>query len=428
MIYQLMKRDPACQAVAFMALISAVVCILYAASPNLPFPYCFIAAMGALMSRAHQRATRFQAGLPIAGRQLFLARLCSLIAMLWLSAIAGAAAILVAAGFAHSASALTVVEVAAIGTVMIATLQSLRLRELVCPKWLMFVVLFLVILGGPLATMFLPAAPLLVVCALLTTALLIRTWMVIPPSFQIAPARASAGPAPRAVADERSQVHGSRAPAIAWLPVLRSVGTQPRIFALFFYPWLFFATMLGQWIPACFLVMLAWLTASNKSRWLWALPIRPRTLLLAGLTPIFLPLIAGYFAGVLVRSYEAPGLDLRMQILNLAAIIGWTLLAVLFTEFLGWRRFRGISPTVREGVVFVLMIIPVASIALVRKLPMGFDTLAQNVLLRVSSALPGNLLAPATAAALLVAALYWVVEKVFRESEFVCSRPAPQDE
>ena len=104
MIYQLLKRDDGWRMARYFVLGCAVVYPLLGASAMRAALLSTMLGFGATVA-GFQRATRFQAGLPIAARQLFLARLISLLGILWLPALAGVGMMLLVTGTAHAASA-----------------------------------------------------------------------------------------------------------------------------------------------------------------------------------------------------------------------------------------------------------------------------------------------------------------------------------
>src|ERR1035437_1104877 len=92
MIWQLVKRDPLWRNALIGMAVSAVVC------PALPRKFigmlAFLVGMYWLQSQPQRRATDFQAALPIRACDLFLARILSFFALVWLPVARGAALLL----------------------------------------------------------------------------------------------------------------------------------------------------------------------------------------------------------------------------------------------------------------------------------------------------------------------------------------------
>ena len=131
MIWQLVKRDPGWRNALNGAAVSAVAC---------PFvPREFLTMFGVLVamcwfqSLPNVRATLFQAGLPIRVRDLFLARILSLFAAVWLPVAAGAALLLLAGRPVEDAGML--VEIGAGLSVLVLVGQSSRVGEISGSEW-----------------------------------------------------------------------------------------------------------------------------------------------------------------------------------------------------------------------------------------------------------------------------------------------------
>ncbi len=428
MIYQLLKRDEVWRLVPYAVLGCAVVYPLIGASVGRAAFLSVLLGLGAAVA-GFQRATRFQAGLPIAARQLFLTRLLSLLGILWLPPLAGVCMILATTGVAHAASALAVAKAVAVCTLAIAALQSIEVRELTLPRWLIFPVMFLFQAVGLSVTKFAGATPVLAVCLPLIAVLLLRTWRALPKSYQLAPAGNHPRTASASNAAQRAKTTGRFSPAAAWWPVLHSV---------FSWQHLIFLTMLlmvgtsKSWIGPAYCVGMLWLITRQQIRWLWSLPINARALLLTILAPILLTLTGGYFAGPHMAKRHIPVPDLNAQVLNLAATLGLALIIVLCMVLYDWRRLGRVPKWVRALPALLLVGIPsvlpaflmlFAPSTLMKRLP-------QLILERpelISGAIPGGVLGALAASVAALTALYWAVEKVFSESEFAGKPRPPQD-
>jgi len=429
MIYQLLKRDDVWRMTSYLALGCAVVYPLMGASARGAGLLSMLLGLRAALA-SRQRATRFQAGLPIAARQLFLTRVLALLGMLWLPALAGVGMILATTGAAHAASILSVARTVAVWTLMIAALQSVWVRELSLPIWMMGVVVFLFPAAGFVITMSVAATPVVAVCLPLSAALLLRTWRALPKAYQLAPA----GTHPSRVAsvpnvEKRAKTTVRFSPAMAWWPVLHSV--FPPHSPLFF-PYLVPGAMTGQWMLGSFGVGLLWFIARQQSRWLWSLPMNARALLLTILAPILLTLAGCYFAGLHIpKRHPIPVPDLNVQILTLAAILGCALLVVLSMVLYDWRRLCRFPKWVR-ALPALLVGIPVLVTGVIFLLAPSagmkeFARLQRDIVLAILDLIPGGVLGAVAASLATLAALYWAVEKVFSEPEFAGKPRPPQD-
>ncbi|HEU0140057.1 MAG TPA: hypothetical protein VFQ79_10115 [Bryobacteraceae bacterium] len=399
MIHQLIRREPAWKATPWLALASAVA---WSWMPSM-FGFAILVA-GLVAGMPHRHATRLDAGLPIEARDLLLARTFSLMAVIWIPALAGAASIVIVKGF--SASASDPLAAAALGTLIAAVAQALRLKELAGPKWLFFLYFAVNPSGLALLKQLDPLVPL--ICALSGAALFIRAWVTVPPSFQLTnasvnawrPARQERRVAPRA--------------AFRWAPVLRSVCSWQYVF---FVPWMGYATATGQWLFLPFWLVVAWRGPRNKTRWLWALPVGRRALLWTMMGPILAAHVLGYLAGFRFHQRAAGLTETRVIVVTLAAILGYVMLTILLCVLFDWRGFARI-PRRTLHIVFLLLAIIwyLASFALLYFGPEGEEM--RDVLGRVGRTAPMGvpaLIATATAALI---ALYWAIERVFSQPDF----------
>jgi hypothetical protein len=373
--------------------------------------------MGLFVAVPPLRATRFEASLPIAGRDLFLARALSIMAIVWLPAMAGAAAAAIFWGL--SAVAVRALIVATLCTLAAGALQSLRVRELAAPKWTLVAFCALI----PAAVMYVDhhrtSALIPAFCALAGIALLARTWSVVPKSFELAPAKPRAGDGPARPARPARAV----SPRFVWLPVLRSVFTIP--YTYFLFPLL--VVLVGQWLTICFWIVFAWLIARNNTLWLRPLPIRPRVLLIAMVAPILLVLAGGYFAGFHFGRHPRPVPVLAIQALDLGALLGWALAVVLVTALGDWRRLTHISRKVRLIVFGVLMGVPFVGGIGGSVLLHGVDPL-HLAALRLAAALPDNAGIAMALVLAVLGALWLAIEKVFAEGDYADKPRVQKDE
>jgi hypothetical protein len=376
-----------------------------------------------------QRATRFQAGLPIAARYLFLTHLLSLLGALWLPALAGGFMILAATGRAHAAAALAVVEAAAIFTLVIAALQSIRMRELCLPRWLMIVLMVPMPPVSLLVTRYGSATIVFAVSLPLSAVLLLRTWRALPKSYELAPAGTHPGTAAVPKAGQRAKTSVRFLPAVAWRPVLHSLFSARD---LWFLPWILVGAMSGQWLMSSLCTALLWFNTRQRSRWLWSLPIKARALLLTMLVPILFILAAGYFAGLhFPRKHPIPVPDFNLQVLSLGLILGCALLALLCMVLFDWRRLGRFPKWVRAlpALLFIGLpwFVPGVLFLFVPSAMDQFARVQREFPLTLSHAVPGGVFGALAATAATLAVLYWAIEKVSSEAEFANKPRPPQD-
>jgi hypothetical protein len=293
MIFQLIKRDPAWRMAPIVALVVGVVAMLYPSDPRRvnSLTLMFTVVMGcSVQARPHVRATLFEAALPIAGRDLWVARVLSLLALVWLPVLCGVCSALLVRFDGTRAVAL--VEAAAILTAATLALQAVRVRQLAGPRWFYvgWAVLWPV---GFLACYFVAPGVVIGACGLASAAMLIGSWRAVPASFQVAPLEAADSVA---VPENVPDVPVARM-AFAWMPVLRSASWLPAIF----FPCMVAGALFGSWFAffPIFTVQGA-VQTRQRTRWLSALPLSYRRLLLITLVSSVLPIVAGVAVGICI--------------------------------------------------------------------------------------------------------------------------------
>jgi hypothetical protein len=108
-------------------------------------------------------------------------------------------------------------------------------------------------------------------------------------------------------------------------------------------------------------------------------------------------------------------------ILHVAAIIGLTLLFVLFNALFDWRRLRHVRLAVRVGLFSPMF--PVLAIVVCGFCHVELATFLPGV----SRALPGNLAAAVAVAGIALAALYWAVGGGVRVTGLANAEERPQE-
>jgi hypothetical protein len=179
----------------------------------------------------------------------------------------------------------------------------------------------------------------------------------------------------------------------------------------------FFFAASGGWITACgFGLPMLWIGARPRIAWVRTLPIRPCIALWTILTPALLTLALAYLASFHIGRHRPPVPAPRELALNIAAALGWALVVALLCALYDWRPLRHVRMVVRLVPLGALMWAPIVANGLRHKPAEAI--LIPNALLRLSQALPGNLAAVILFAALPLAALGWVVQRVYEEAEY----------
>ncbi len=285
MIWQLVKRDPAWRI--------ALKCVPVAAVAGLALPreamgmFSWLVWMPWLQCQPQRRATGFEAALPIRACDLFLARLLSFLASLWLP-MATFAVVLLLAG-RPVADAVLVMELGAGGSMLVLLALSSRVREIAGSQWAPAISLAIVCAAAWPAWRFLPPAAVLALCAVLSAGLFGNIWRQLPPAFEVLPAKC---------APQGSSRRGGAAPALVWWPVMRAL-FPPRV--LFFLPMILVQLISGQWMYGTAMCMFPIFAALSHTSWVQGLPIRRGGLLAVVVLPCIGPLLLGTFLSSLVE-------------------------------------------------------------------------------------------------------------------------------
>jgi hypothetical protein len=312
MIRQLMKRDPAWLSVPVLTAMSGAFCVLWhflPTSANRSSSLIFVSVFAALPFTAgyaaatQQGDTRFQAALPVTVRQVYLARILSMIGLLWLPFAVSAAVAFAIPNPAVPIAAL--LEFTSLLTLIMVGMQSAGIKGFTIPRGLMNVSGFLWMFGAgavPISGWLsgenkIGFVLVTLLCGLTSAAIFLRTWHTLPESFQTAPLKASP------VAVSVDTVPSRWIPAIPWIPVMRTVFRGNGLELLF----LFTLMLSGALRPYYFTVFAsAWVSARPRIRWLFALPVHPRILLSAILLPLVLTFAGGYLVRVHLPSFPTP--------------------------------------------------------------------------------------------------------------------------
>lgn len=348
--------------------------------------------------------TPYEAALPIAGRDLWLSRLLTLLAMVWLpllSAIAG------------GLPPLTLLAAASLYTVVILGVKKSDLRDLAAARRLNNVVyrivflipLAVIILAKPLKSaqwIVLPsAASVLAICGLASAILFWWNWTSVPKSFQFAPPE----PVPaRSRPQETGKSFLSR--SFIWAPVWQSIFGRSMLILLFFL----WGNIVSQRLWAAGLAV-GWVQVQirGQCRWLLALPASSRKLFGWIALPQIAAILIGFLAAVLIDTGHP--LSARGRLVELAAEVA-VLFALAFLSALpAWRRLSRLR-AVPLGVWILWTPFAIGTIAPAIFLP------TTGAIERLADALPASWLPLASTLAIPVIAAYWLAETAFREQEY----------
>jgi hypothetical protein len=251
-----------------------------------------------MRAQPHRRVTFFEAALPIAARDLLLARFLSLMALIWLPATAVGATLLLSANGAESVFMIAGFA-AIVLTLGMMIVLSTRIQEFAAPVWVALACPVTAAIALVLTLGVKHSVPIPAICAAAAIGLGVLTWRRVPEAFQCAPVGVSA---PRKSA-------GSAAPSIPWWPVIRSLlPWQSAIIVPISLWWV--AT--GMWLFAPMYMMMAYAQVQLTTRWTLALPISRRTMLAMAIIPILFLLGVSGEVGMLA-GYARQGRDLIRQ-------------------------------------------------------------------------------------------------------------------
>lgn len=412
MIYELFTRDPIWKD----ALLGLILCAVLCAVP--PIGGFDVAAlygplfvmMTLFLAMPHRRATHFEAALPIAARDLFLARALCMVASVWLMAIVAITSVAISSG--NAKAAWKTIVAASVCTLGAGFLQSIRARQLAAPKWTVIALFFLVLSANSYTAARQVSGVVPALCVLLGVALLVRTWSAVPKSFQVAPEK------PAVDRMTSKLLAGVPSPRPAWLPVLRSVFSIPYSMMIV---WTAFAVFAGQWTASSFSIAVAWLAARRSTSWLRVVPVRPRALLFTVISPLLLTSAVAYFAGFYFGRHPRPASDPGLWVFELCALLAWQTAVALACALVDWRRLRHIPHTVRIAAIFFGMAVLTIGSSW-GYLQHHVDLIRAAVLHLAQGS--GNIAVLAVVAVATAAVLWFSMEKLFAEAEYA-DKPCP---
>ena len=403
MIYQLSRRDCAGRMIPW-ATIFATGFGWWIARYS---PHSVTAASGAMlfmmltMAQPFRRATAFEASLPIEARDLFWSRTISILALIWLP-VAALMAVVSASGELPSQTALSLWNAGLLFSAGSLKFLGDRPKQLgVRPKWTIFTFL-LGIVGVSLLDVAEPVIGELTGVAMAVAAmlLLVRAWRGVPAWYQLAPEEA-------AVAPVRTPRGGTVWPPRLFLfRLLISWQATSGVFFCCVAAWG------AAWKFVPFGVAIYLVSTVHRLVLPLSLPISTRRLLWTHLAPLAAPMaaltvIAPYLKGI------DPSMTMRMGLLAAAFGFALVLLSALFVFVNLHHRVQRLPITLRITLGLPLIIPALWGYAS----PLKTDPL-QLSLVRISTALPENLLATCALVLLVLLILGWFLEKAFDRAEF----------
>jgi hypothetical protein len=413
-IRQLLKRDPLWRATPWAVVLCAV--LTHGVLPY--FALLLLAIVTWSFPGFISNCNLYEAALPIEARALWLSRIGSRLALLWLPTLAASATL--AIGGKRSPDLLAG---AAYWTVVILAVKRARIREFSAPPWVRGAaigVAFVILgpfssrigAGGPGLP---PAGIVIAICGLASAALFLSGWLAVPTTFQSAPLK------PRASMQSTSMQRASRGPSrFVWSPVLRSFYDWKTVGWL---PLVIMQTAIG-FAAFAYIFLLAVIAPKKNEpgQWLWHLPVISRTLFRIKI----LPVAAAFGAGSVLRIFldTRHPLTLRVRVVEFAA--GLAILCLIF--FLGelpyWRRLSRLKTWVRATPIAVGLLALFAPLVVsdARGSNWAFDAPFTSL----AAALPESWWLLALALIAPVASLYWLAENTFSEMEYASLRAVEQ--
>ncbi len=456
MIWQLLKRDSRWQAAPSFAL-------ALAASYPWTIRHQEIIPSGCMglvllyLGLIGRRATRLEAGLPIAGRDLVAARILATLAVLWLPILAFAGVTLAATGALSAGPLPLIALIATLCSLTALWALNLKIQEIEAPRgptltgmmfpvagWFVvdlrsspaFLICLAALLAGVVvldvlangepvwvvsfaasmvwigwAARSLPCAVFGAICVFLATALFWRIWRATPRSFQLAPASSGGGVKAPGLSVTRAGAGQGAASSRAWLPVAGSVWSWQYLIWL---PFLCIEATTAVGIFGVVFMAFMWLIVRTRTRWLATLPINRSVLLAAFVAPAVLVQIGGYLVGP-IEPYPPPRAPFQVQVIEIASLAAATLILTLLCALFDWRRMPRVWFRVRNRWFMGLLLFGFW----VGFMKFGITGLLgfTEMLRRFALSLPNGLDAAGLGAAALV--LLWLAaDKVNREPEY----------
>ena len=300
MVLYLLKRDDTFKGALVVSLFAPTVLLAgpgLIISGSLLGAAAFLVLVMAARFRLDQRTSHFEAALPIAGRQIYLARVAGALAMVWLPVAVACLALLLVRGSAGKPLAGLLVQGGAVLTLAALCPLSVRLQEAAIPGPVAAGICAAVAAAGVAIGFLVPPLVHLLLFFTAGTVVFLRAYRTVPPSFQTSPLEAIQERQPWLSHGAR-RWGGRRRPV--WWPIWRSA-----------FPWLVLILLpcgvfagSGIQIAPMFLVIVfqTGVLARNGTRWLESLPLSHRARLALTLATTVVPFLIGASIGIGVQS------------------------------------------------------------------------------------------------------------------------------
>jgi hypothetical protein len=237
------------------------------------------ACMMVAITSPTERATVFEAALPIPARLLLAARLIETMALWGLQGLAVIGETVVLRGWKD---ALSLMELAALAIPVWLAVQSAGIRETSPPRWARSLLSWMVVSTGFIylesATHRPPVLLVLGVCLAASAVLLVRLWHTVPEGFQIAPTNPTRPPRFALRWPDWRRVWSP-----AWLPAWRAFPVSQVLWTGLCVSWIL--VLLGMSLVVGVALVIATLSALERLEWLLVLPVSRRRLLPMMLLP-----------------------------------------------------------------------------------------------------------------------------------------------
>jgi len=284
----------------------------------------------------------FEGALPIRARDLWLSRVMSLLAAMWLP-VAVASTIRLASG----KSPVALLEAAAVYTVLMLAIKSYRAGQYAPPEWfrVSIIVVSAVAAGTtlPLIQSHLPPiTTVLGICGVVSGALFLKGWNSVPPAFQIAPAKVGSAGEP-VVATARAR--------FVWAPVIGSLYGSPAVLLLLLVA-MFTQITLGSFLFWFLVMVTVQVQARGRIRWLLHLPIASNVVFAIVTVPPAVAILAGSILNLFFD--KNPAQPVNARIVEIAGQIVVLFVFVVVTEMFRWSRLSRLPLLVR-GLPALLM-------------------------------------------------------------------------
>jgi hypothetical protein len=361
------------------------------------------------------RSTFFDAALPVEGRQLWVSKMITLLAMVWLPVLAASAV-----GFVvvHD-PALPLLNAGAGFTAILLAAQCFRIREFREPLGASVSVF---IGGGTLMiaiSVVLPNSAMPVLAGYLAANVLffLLAWSRVPKCFEAAPTQ------PSAARQTRETVRAEPRPILVWWKILRPTYLS-YLFVLLVLVWLEGG---ATFVSVITIVPPVAATARGNWRFLAHLPVLPRKLFWAIWAPLPLAIFLGYEGaihfplGPLHPAMLGPRVTAIAWSISLALLLSW----MFCFQSAEWRRMRNWPMAAK---VIVMATIPVGVTVAWISIPSndfwrryGVDPIPYFAV-KVAAVLPENPWMLATVLVVPLVGLYYLAERTFCEMEYSVTR------